>query len=448
MINLFNQQNAFLNEHSEKKESLREKIKEYLDRVGTVGDPVALQLLKSSAELLQAQKQIDDEVAMAPNIHIDTLQSIQQIPTRKEQKDTTPQSYVAAATGRGRDGPAPPAKKNVKSQPTSKDKTPIPKEARRAREITVHITENADKENMKLMPTKELVETLQNGAEGIRGVSHLLNGDIRFHTESLEAKKILQEKTDWTRMMAASAAVNTRTFTVRANRIRVENIKVANQSTAIAYLQAANARLHPDLKIIKVAWSVKVIREKKAYSTLHMEVATAEMANRLISEGLIEDHELKDCERFTRGCTMTQCFNCKKYGHRGKTCRNPAACGHCTGGYQSKECNLETTGQYRRCAVCGEKGHEAWSTACKIRKAQKGKTEIAVQNRAPLYTIESQSPSFQFRGAPTLAATQTNEISSTWKIVKGKERKMHNAGLSADLSPGFPEESKYQPGLI
>ena len=144
--------------------------------------------------------------------------------TRIEQKDTTPQSYAAAATGRGRDGPAPPAKKNVKSQPTSKDKTPTPKEARRAREITVHITENADKEKIKLMPTKELVETLQNGAEGIRGVSRLLNGDIRIHTESLEAKKILQEKTDWTRMMAASAAVNTRAFTVRANGTRVENI--------------------------------------------------------------------------------------------------------------------------------------------------------------------------------------------------------------------------------
>ena len=64
------------------------------------------------------------------------------------------------------------------------------------------------------MPTKELVETLQNRAEGIRGVSRLLNGDIRIHVESLEAKKTLQEKTDWTRKVAASAAVHTRTFTV------------------------------------------------------------------------------------------------------------------------------------------------------------------------------------------------------------------------------------------
>ena len=55
----------------------------------------------------------------------------------------------------------------------------------------------------------------------------------------------------------------------------------------------------------RVLGSVKTIREKKAYSTLHMEVATAEMANRLITEGLMKDYEIKDCERFTRGCTMT-----------------------------------------------------------------------------------------------------------------------------------------------
>ena len=215
---------------------------------------VALQLLKNAAELLHTQKQVDDEVAKAPYILNDTLLSIQQTLTRIERKDKIPQSYAAAATGRGRDRHAPPANKNVKSQPTSKHKIPTSKEARRAREITVHITENIDMEKIKLMPTIELVETLQNKAEGIQGVSRWLNGDIRIHTESLEAKKIQQEKTDRTRILVSSAAVNTRTFKVRAYGIRVENIKVANQSTAIAYLLAANARLRPDLKIIKVAW--------------------------------------------------------------------------------------------------------------------------------------------------------------------------------------------------
>ena len=128
-----------------------------------------------------------------------------------------------------------------------------------------------------------------------------------------------------------------------------------------------------------------------------MEVATAEIANRLITEGLIEDYEIKDCEHFTRGCTMTQCFNCQKYGHIGRSSRNPAACGNCTGGHQSKEWNLEKTGQYRRCAVCGEKGHEAWSTACKIKKAEKRKLKLLCKISLHYTQSSHNHPHFSFK---------------------------------------------------
>lgn len=42
-----------------------------------------------------------------------------------------------------------------------KNKTPIPKEARRAKEITVHILNEANKERTKAVPTKDLVKALQ-----------------------------------------------------------------------------------------------------------------------------------------------------------------------------------------------------------------------------------------------------------------------------------------------
>ena len=133
------------------------KIKEYLNRVYTVGDPEALQLLRNSAEILQAQNLVYDKVAEIPNNICDTLQAIQQSLTRIERNETTPRSYAAAATGQGRDEPAPLKNQNVNPQQARKDKAPIPREERRAREITVQNTEDADKEKMKLMPTKELV---------------------------------------------------------------------------------------------------------------------------------------------------------------------------------------------------------------------------------------------------------------------------------------------------
>ena len=114
-------------------------------------------------------------------------------------------------------------------------------------------------------------------------------------------------------------------------------------------------------------------REKKPFSTLHIEVATAETANRVIAEGLVIDYEIKDFERFTKGCTMTQCCNCHKFGHICRLYPNPTTCGHCARAHPSTECNMEITGRYRRCADCSKKGHEAWSTSCEIRKVENTK---------------------------------------------------------------------------
>ena len=55
--------------------------------------------------------------------------------------------------------------------------------------MTVVISSASDKEKIKNMPTKDLVETLQAETEGIRGVSRLISGDLKIHTESLEVKK-------------------------------------------------------------------------------------------------------------------------------------------------------------------------------------------------------------------------------------------------------------------
>lgn len=146
--------------------------------------------------------------------------------------------------------------------------------------------------------------------------------------------------------------------------------------------------LHPKLRIANLAWSARAIREKKTYSTLHIEVAIAMMASQLIMQDLIEDFEIKECERFTRVYTITQCFNCQKYNHVEKTCRNSTACGHYAGSHQSKECT-KATKQRCQCTVCSNVGHEAWSTFCKIRQTKKRKTKAAMSNQVPLYFINA-----------------------------------------------------------
>lgn len=96
--------------------------------------------------------------------------------------------------------------------------------------------------------------------------------------------------------MAELAAVQMRTFFFKTNGIKIKNIDIANQAKTIEHLQITNVRLHLGLKITKLAWSIRAIRERKTYSTLHIEITLAAMANWLITEDLTENYKIKDCE--------------------------------------------------------------------------------------------------------------------------------------------------------
>jgi hypothetical protein len=75
-------------------------------------------------------------------------------------------------------------------------------------------------------------------------------------------------------------------------------------------LQKNNARLHSNLIIKKMIWSQKIIRKKKKYSILHIEIVIVKMTNRLLFEELLKAFKMKKCERFIKNCILRQCFNC------------------------------------------------------------------------------------------------------------------------------------------
>ena len=256
-------------------------------RVGTVGDPAALRLLNKTMDFLEKQKQFDNNGATTLNGLSDTLKIIQLSLARIEHKDPIPpesRNYATVvAQNSSKDSETStmlPWRKDPQQAP--KNKVPTLKKAHQAREITVHIGNKAEKEKVKMLSTKDLVEALQAETQDIWEVSRLISGDIKIHVESLEAKKALQKQTGWIQKMAKSAMIHVRTFLARANGVRVGNVNIANQAKAIEYLQTANACLHPGLKIAKLTWSARAIREGKTYSILHIEVATAAIANQLI----------------------------------------------------------------------------------------------------------------------------------------------------------------------
>ena len=65
-------------------------------------------------------------------------------------------------------------------------------------------------------------------------------------------------------------------------------------------MRKMNERLHPDLDIVRVAWTKKTILTGKRFGSLIVETSSIEAANRLISYGLVHEGEVKPYERFIK----------------------------------------------------------------------------------------------------------------------------------------------------
>lgn len=366
------------------KEKIIIKIANYLTKVGAIGDPEALALLREAGDALkntEATKTTTNDSTTVCDA-ISEIRTSLRLMEEKIDQSTKPRSDAAAAAY------APPSAQEARAKGPRNDPR-APAINRRARDITIEVTDAGEKERIDNMTNERLVESLRaEGASGILGVARMPNGKIRIQMESIEQKEALQARQDWTHRIAPSAAVQQRTFSVRVHGVRVSHIDTLRQREAIAYLTASNARLHPGLIIKKPARSNKVARHNKTVSTLHVEVTTPEAANRLISEGLLEDHEVKDCERSIRGCTVTQCFRCHRYGHVGRYCKNKIACGRCAEDHATDDCMADRT-KPQRCVVCKEDRHPAWSTNCRVRQEERIRAESKMQNRAPFYATNS-----------------------------------------------------------
>lgn len=144
-------------------------------------------------ELLEAQKHIDNKIAKTSNLN-NTLKDIQLSLAQIERKESTiaPRNYVIAAAQNSPKSNATTTPLHKTPKPKQALQNPTSKEARQAREI---IRDKADKEKIRMVSTKNLMQVLQTETKRIWRIFCLISGNIKIHAESLKAKKVLQDKT-------------------------------------------------------------------------------------------------------------------------------------------------------------------------------------------------------------------------------------------------------------
>jgi hypothetical protein len=173
------------------------------------------------------------------------------------------------------------------------------------RNVIIFIINESEKQKFKKMSNENLLIVMQKIVKKIKNVTRFWSDDFKIQIKSIAIKTILQTNHDWTRTVKESITMRNRIFIVRVHEIRMNHINQDDQDAFIAYIQKSNARLHFDLRIVKMIWSHKATRETRRFFFFYLNVIFVSKTNRLFIDDLIIDYEIKECERFVKNCVIT-----------------------------------------------------------------------------------------------------------------------------------------------
>ena len=98
-----------------------------------------------------------------------------------------------------------------------------------------------------------------------------------------------------------------------------------------------------------------------------IETKFSEQINRIIIEKILKEKSKKNAVKFVRKCKIIQCFNCYKYEHIDKKCKNITKCNHCAERHDTNQCNKNEIKIIHKCVNCELTKHQIWARMCSIR---------------------------------------------------------------------------------
>ncbi len=209
----------------------------------------------------------------------------------------------------------------------------------------------------------------------------LSSDDIFLHAVSSDARANLKKTQTWAKEIASLTRVARWTFAVLTHEVRT-TIDMSNQEKIIERLIKDNARLHEDLKVLRIVWFKKVADSEKTHSSLIVEIAIEAMMNWLMNMSMLNLYQECACKLFKKNCRITQCFKCYEFDHMTKICRKNQRCKKYAGKHHIEKCVISSN--KRRCVNCNE-NHEFWRCIClKWRQQMKQAFEI-YRNRSFKY---------------------------------------------------------------
>ncbi len=250
----------------------------------------------------------------------------------------------------------------------------------------------ADREEIKKMQKKIIEQILQRIADMSTSQQNLIiflcklnSKDIFLHAVSSDAWANLKKTQEWAKEIVNFTCISWWTFAMLTYEMRT-TIDTSNQKKVIKKLIKNNARLHENLKILRIVWLKKVAKSEKTHSLLIVKIAIKAMINQLMNISMLNAYHECTCELFEKNCCITQCFKCQEFDHMIKFCRKNQRCIKCANKHHIEKCM--TSLNKRRCTNCN-KNHELWRCIClKWQQQMKQAFEI-YRNRSFRYSEAS-----------------------------------------------------------
>jgi len=205
--------------------------------------------------------------------------------------------------------------------------------------------------------------------------------DIALHVMSLKVQAALEKSQTWMKRIASSVHVMHKSFAILAHDVHII-LNTSNQKMIIKKLIKNNVRLHEDLKMLRIAWLKKIVKNEKIHSSLIVEIMIKTMMNQLLNVNMLNSYQECLCKLFEKNCCITQCYKCFDFNHMTKFCKNEECCFKCTDKHHIKKCVVSMNKRW--CANCND-SHELWRCSCLKWKLQIKQSEEIFQNKLIRY---------------------------------------------------------------
>ncbi len=266
-----------------------------------------------------------------------------------------------------------------------------------------------NRKEIKEIQKKSIEQILQRIADVLTDQRNLImllcklsSDDISLHAVSSDAWVNLKKTQTWAKEIMSSTHVACWIFAMLTHEV-CTTIDMSNQEKIIERLIKDNARLHEDLKVLRIVWFKKIADSEKTHSLLIVEIAIEVMMNQLMNISMLNLYQECACKLFEKNCHITQCFRCHEFDHMTKICRKNQRCEKCADKHHIEKCVMPLN--RRRCVNCNE-NHKLWRCICL-------KWQQQMKQAFEIYRNKSFRYSETFKYNCTLFSLSLNSLDST-----------------------------------